>query len=76
MLSLKYLFPIDERQHKSTAIIHRENENIQNYITEISSNPNLNQVDKEVYINILEKIKLSIPYLTNEKYLEFETKVQ
>ena len=39
MLSLKYLFPIDERQHKSTAIIHRENENINNYINEISSNP-------------------------------------
>ena len=74
MLSLKYLFPIDERQHKSTAIIHRENENIQNYISEISSNPNLSEVDKITYINILEKIKLSIPYLTNEKYLEFETK--
>ncbi len=75
MLSLKYLFPIDERQHKSTAIIHRENENIQNYIDEISSNPNLSQIDKDVYINILEKIKLSIPYLTNEKYLEFDTKI-
>ncbi len=74
MLSLKYLFPIDERQHKSTAIIHRENENIQNYITEISSNPELSQVDKDVYVNVLNKIKLSIPYLTNEKYLEFETK--
>ena len=48
MLSLKYLFPIDERQHKSTAIIHRENENIQNYISEISSNPNLSKIDKDV----------------------------
>ncbi len=74
MLSLKYLFPIDERQHKSTAIIHRENENIQNYISEISSNPNLSKIDKDVFINILNKIKLSIPYLTNEKFLEFETK--
>ena len=25
LLSLKYLFPIEERQHKSTAIIQREN---------------------------------------------------
>ncbi len=74
MLSLKYLFPIDERQHKSTAIIHRENENIQNYISEITSNTNLSQADKDVYVNVLNKIKLSIPYLTNEKYLEFETK--
>jgi len=74
MLSLKYLFPIDERQHKSTAIIHRENENIQNYINEINANPNLSQTDKDIYINILNKVKLSIPYLTNENYLEFETK--
>ena len=75
MLSLKYLFPIDERQHKSTAIIHRENENIKKYIYEISSNKNLSQSDKDVFINILNKIKFSIPYLTNEKYLEFETKI-
>tara|TARA_B100002052_G_scaffold112076_1_gene103370 strand:+ start:35 stop:1930 length:1896 start_codon:yes stop_codon:yes gene_type:complete len=74
MLSLKYLFPIDERQHKSTAIIHRENENIKNYISEITANPNLNQKDKDIYINILNKIKLSIPLLTNENYLEYETK--
>ena len=49
-------------------------ENIRNYISEISSNPNLNPADKTLYINVLNKIKLSIPYLTNEKYLEFETK--
>ena len=34
LLSLKYLFPIVERQHKSTAIIKRENINIQNPIFE------------------------------------------
>ena len=28
LMSLKYLFPIEERQHKSTAIIQRENKNI------------------------------------------------
>ena len=27
-MSLKYLFPIEERQHKSTAIIQRENINL------------------------------------------------
>ena len=32
LLSLKYLFPIEERQHKSTALIKRENINIQNKI--------------------------------------------
>ena len=74
MLSLKYLFPIDERQHKSTAIIKRESDNIDNYITDITNNSNLNQKDKDIYINILNKTKLSIPALTNENYLEFETK--
>ena len=74
MLSLKYLFPIDERQHKSTAIIKRESDNIDNYITDITNNSNLNQKDKDIYLNILNKTKLSIPALTNENYLEFETK--
>ena len=32
LLSLKYLFPIVERQHKSTAIIKRENINIEDKI--------------------------------------------
>ena len=27
-MSIKYLFPIEERQHKSTAIIQRENVNL------------------------------------------------
>ena len=32
LLSLKYLFPIEERSHKSTALIKRENINIQKKI--------------------------------------------
>tara|TARA_B110000116_G_scaffold19186_1_gene15298 strand:- start:963 stop:1328 length:366 start_codon:yes stop_codon:yes gene_type:complete len=35
LLSLKYLFPIEERQHKSTDIIERENRNIKIYVNEI-----------------------------------------
>ena len=31
LLSLKYLFPIEERQLKSTALIKRETDNINNY---------------------------------------------
>ena len=38
LLSLKYLFPIVERQHKSTAIIKRENLNIEKKITLIQNN--------------------------------------
>jgi len=36
LLSLKYLFPIEERSHKSTALIKRENINIQKKIMDIN----------------------------------------
>ena len=74
LLSLKYLFPIVERQHKSTAIIKRENINIEKKITLIQNDINLKNKDKELFINILRKTKLMIPTLTNERYLEDGTK--
>jgi len=74
LLSLKYLFPIVERQHKSTAIIKRENINIKNKIILIQDEPNLKDQDKKIFINILSKTKLMIPSLTDERYLEDNTK--
>ena len=74
MLSLKYLFPIEERQHKSTALIKRENINISDKIVEIQSSPNLKDQDKKLFISLLNKTRLTIPLLTNEKYIETETK--
>jgi len=74
LLSLKYLFPIVERQHKSTAIIKRENINIENKIILIKNDPNLKEQDKEIFINILRNTKLMIPSLTDERYLEDNTK--
>ena len=74
LLSLKYLFPIVERQHKSTAIIKRENINIEDKITIIQNDPNLKNQDKEIFINILRDTKLMIPSLTSERYLEDDTK--
>jgi len=74
LLSLKYLFPIVERQHKSTAIIKRENINIKNKIALIQNDSNLKNKDKEIFINILRNTKLMIPSLTNERYLEEDTK--
>jgi len=74
LLSLKYLFPIVERQHKSTAIIKRENINIKNKIILIQNDPNLKDEDKEIFVNILRNTKLMIPSLTNERYLEDDTK--
>jgi len=74
LLSLKYLFPIVERQHKSTAIIKRENINIEDKIVLIQNDSNLKNQDKKIFINILRNTKLMIPSLTNERYLEDSTK--
>jgi len=74
LLSLKYLFPIVERQHKSTAIIKRENINIKDKIILIQNDSNLEDQDKEIFVNILRKTKLMIPSLTDERYLEDDIK--
>jgi len=74
LLSLKYLFPIEERSHKSTALIKRENINIQKKIVVIQNLQGLKNQDKEKFINLLNKTQLTIPLLTDEKYLETETK--
>jgi taurine transport system permease protein len=66
LLSLKYLFPIEERSHKSTALIKRENINISKKITEIQNSSDLKNQDN--------KTRQTIPLLTNENYLETETK--
>ena len=74
LLSLKYLFPIVERQHKSTAIIKRENINIEKKISLIQNDTNLKDQDKKIFTNILRNTKLMIPSLTDERYLEDDTK--
>jgi len=74
LLSLKYLFPIEERSHKSTALIKRENINIQKKIVVIQNSQGLKNQDKELFISLLNKTQLTIPLLTDEKYLETDTK--
>ena len=74
LLSLKYLFPIVERQHKSTAIIKRENINIEDKIILIQNDTDLKDEDREIFINILRNTKLMIPSLTDERYIEDDTK--
>jgi len=74
LLSLKYLFPIEERSHKSTALIKRENINIQKKITVIQNLPDLKKQDKELFVKLLNKTQLTIPLLTNENLLEIKTK--
>ena len=70
LLSLKYLFPIEERSHKSTALIKRENINIQKKIAVIQNSPDLKNQDKELFVKLLNKTQQTIPLLTNEKYME------
>jgi len=74
LLSLKYLFPIEERSHKSTALIKRENINISDKIIEIQNSSDLKKQDKAIFVNLLNKTRKTIPLLTNNNYLETETK--
>jgi len=74
LLSLKYLFPIEERSHKSTALIKRENINISDKLIEIENSSDLKKQDKVIFVNLLNKTRQTIPLLTNDNYLETETK--
>ena len=76
LLSLKYLFPINERQLKSTSVIETETENLDNTILEIKKSGKVNNQDKEKLITFVTKTKSTIPLLTNEKLLNNETKEQ
>jgi hypothetical protein len=76
LLSLKYLFPIHERQLKSTSVIETETENLDNTILEINKSDKVNNQDKERLLNFVAQTKSTIPLLTNEKLLNDQTKEQ
>ena len=73
LLGLKYLFPIEQRQLKSTAIIQKETENLNEILLEINQS-NLKNQDKDTLISFVNKTKKTIPLLTDENLLENETK--
>ncbi len=75
LLSLKYLFPIDERQLKSTSVIETETQNLDKISIEIEKSGIKNQ-DKSKLLNFVSQTKNSIPLLTNEQLLNNETKEQ
>ncbi len=74
LLALKYLFPIEERELKSTSVIKNENKNIEKIAIEIKSSANLKGQDKDKLLNFIIKTKKTIPLLTNEKLVEDELK--
>jgi len=73
LLALKYQFPIDQRELKSTAQIKNENENLRELSAEIQ-NSNVSAQQKEILISFLNKTSQLIPLLTNEDLIENETK--
>ena len=76
LLSLKYLFPIEEREFKSTSRIKSENKNIIKLSNEIKNSNEISETDRRILLGLLEKTKLTIPLLTNEFLLENETKAK
>jgi len=76
LLSLKYLFPIKERQFKSTFVIKSENKNIDKLAKEIENTAGLRDQDKNKLLNLIVKTKNTIPLLTNENLLENDNKIK
>ena len=74
LLGLKYQFPIEEREFKSTSQIKKENKNLKIIQDEIQNSEELNNQQKLVLISFINKTNQLIPLLTNEDLLENETK--
>ena len=74
LLGLKYQFPIEQRELKSTSQIRQENKNLKKITIEIQNSNDLNNEQKKIFIGFIAKTKQLIPLLTNENLLEGETK--
>ena len=74
LLGLKYQFPIEEREFKSTSIIKIENKNLQKISIEIENSQDLNIQQKTVLIGFVNKTSQLIPLLTKDNLMEMETK--
>ena len=53
LLSLKYLFPIKERQFKSTSVIQTETENLNKIILDIEKSNKINSQNKNILFNFV-----------------------
>ncbi|MDC0488532.1 ABC transporter permease subunit [Pelagibacteraceae bacterium] len=76
LLSLKYLFPIEERQLKSTSVIETETKNLDKIILLIEKSNDLEDQNKSKLLDFVAQTKKAIPLLTDESLLENETKEQ
>ena len=76
LLSLKYLFPIEERQLKSTSVIETETKNLDKIILLIKKSNNVENQNKNKLLDFVVQTKNTIPLLTDENLLENQTKEQ
>ena len=74
LMGLKYQFPIDEREFKSTSIIKIENKNLKKIEREIQNAPDLNDEQKIILLRFISKTSQLIPLLTNDYLMEENTK--
>ena len=74
LMGLKYQFPIDEREFKSTSIIKTENKNLKKIEKEIQNAPDLNEEQKIILLSFISKTTQLIPLLTNDYLMEENTK--
>ncbi len=76
LLGLKYQFPIEEREFKSTSIIKIENKNLGKITNEIQNSQGINAQQKSTLIGFVNKASQLIPLLTNENLMEMDTKIK
>ena len=76
LLGLKYQFPIEEREFKSTSIIKIENKNLIKISNEIKASPNLNDQQKTILVSYIDRTSKLIPLLTSEELIEMDTKIK
>ena len=69
LLGLKYQFPIEEREFKSTSIIKIENKNLVKITNEIKISPDLNDQQKTILVSYIDRTSKLIPFLTSEELI-------
>ena len=76
LLGLKYQFPIEEREFKSTSIIKIENKNLKKIANEINGSLDLDDQQKTILVSYIDRTSKLIPLLTSEELMEMETKIK
>ena len=66
LMSMKYLFPIEERQLKSTSVIQTETENLKALVYDIENSENIKTNDKLILLAFANETKKTIPQLLFE----------